>query len=66
MCMVDVYVVNAGATFTDFRLRDAEMFKTATDKAKEEFVSYSNRHPGVIENTAWEMLIGEIMLALRE
>ena len=52
MCMVDVYVVNADATFTDFRLRDAEMFKTVTDKAKEEFVSYSNRHPGVIENTA--------------
>ncbi|KAF9566974.1 hypothetical protein CPC08DRAFT_62827 [Agrocybe pediades] len=64
MSMVDIHAVRTDVTFTDFHLRDARLIKAATDKAKEEFVDYSTRHPGVIQNIAWDMFLSEVLSAL--
>jgi len=64
--MVDIHAVRSDIIFSNFRLRDAELLKETASKVKEEYIQHSHRHPGLMENIAWDLFINEVLSALKK
>ncbi|KDR85505.1 hypothetical protein GALMADRAFT_365327 [Galerina marginata CBS 339.88] len=63
---IDIYAPRCDITFTDFRLRDAELFHQAATKLKQQYNKYEERYPGIMEEVSWDLFVGAVLSVCQE
>lgn len=66
LSLIDIYVPHCEISFSDFRLRDAQLLQKSAVKLRQEYDQFVHENPGVLENIAWDMFIGEMLSCLRD
>ncbi|KAH9486461.1 hypothetical protein JR316_0000526 [Psilocybe cubensis] len=66
LSLIDIYVPHAQISFSDFRLRDAELLHESAVKLRQEYNQFTYKYPGVLENIAWDIFIGHVLSCLQD
>jgi hypothetical protein len=60
MSILNISIPQCDITLDNFRLRDAELLKQAALKLKQEYCDFEIRHPGIVEEIAWDIFVKTI------
>ncbi|KAF8167577.1 hypothetical protein B0H34DRAFT_645288 [Crassisporium funariophilum] len=66
MSTMDLYVPNCEVTFSQFRLRDAQIFHEGATSLKLQYDEFNGRNPGVLHDFAWDLFVNGVLAVCQD